>query len=238
MFKKIPYSTHDEWLNLRKQGIGGSDAGLIMGKKQYNNKNIVDLWLEKSGKINKPNETNSAMERGHKLEPFIRQLYAIDNPDMEIREVKELYVHPKYDFIRASLDGEIILPNGNIGILEIKTTTIHQYSYYKELWKNEENNDTIPENYLYQVLHYFLVTDYEFAVLVADIRFKCFEDNSDTFDLNKQLKTYTIYKNEWMNRIEELKQKEIEFWSYVTNDIEPPYIKEYHIGIGGKYGRK
>ena len=100
------------------------------------------------------------------------------------------------------------------------------------------NNDTIPENYLYQVLHYFLVTDYDFAVLVADIRFKCFEDKSDTFDLNKQLKTYTIYKNEWINRIEELKQKEIEFWSYVTNDIEPPYIKEYPIGIGGKYGRK
>ena len=41
-----------------------------------------------------------------------------------------------------------------------------------------------------------------------------------------------------MNRIEELKQKEIEFWSYVTNDIEPPYTKEYPIGIGGKYGRK
>lgn len=65
-----------------------------------------------------------------------------------------------------------------------------------------------------------------------------FRDNSDTFDLNKQLKTYTIHKNEWMNRIEELKQKEIEFWSYVTNDIEPPYTKEYPIGIGGKYGRK
>ena len=101
MFKKIPYSNHHQWLNLRKQGIGGSDAGVIMDVKQYNNKNIVDLWLEKSGKINKPNETNFAMERGHNLEPIIRQLYAIDNPDKEIREVKELYVHPKYDFIRA-----------------------------------------------------------------------------------------------------------------------------------------
>ena len=227
MFKKIPYSTHDEWLNLRKQGIGGSDAGVIMDVEQYNNKNIVDLWLEKSGKITKPNETNSAMERGHKLEPFIRQLYAIDNPDMEIREVKELYVHPKYDFIRASLDGEILLPNGDIGILEIKTTTIHQYSTYKKLWKNEENNDTIPENYLYQVLHYFLVTDYEFAVLVADIRFRYRE--TDEFDLNKEIRTYTIYKDDFKKEIQELKEKEIEFWSYVENNVEPPFIKRLSI---------
>lgn len=49
----IPYSTHEEWLELRKYGIGGSDAGLIMGVPQYKDKkgkqkNIVDLWLEKT----------------------------------------------------------------------------------------------------------------------------------------------------------------------------------------------
>ena len=120
--------------------------------------------------------------------------------------------------MRASLDGEIVLSNKKTGILEIKTTTIHNYSVYLQYWKNN-----IPETYLYQILHYFLVTNYEFAVLVADIRFKCFEE--DEFDLKKEIKTYTIYRDDFKNEIKKLQEKEIEFWSYIENNIEPPLIK-------------
>ena len=68
MFKKIPYSTHEEWLKLRGQGIGGSDASLIMGLPQYKNngkeKNIIDLWEEKRTKVAFHKDiTNDAMEK-------------------------------------------------------------------------------------------------------------------------------------------------------------------------------
>lgn len=229
MFKKIPYSTKEEWLKLRGQGVGGSDAGVIMGFKQFRNngheKNIVDLWEEKRTKVSFHKDiTNEAMERGHKLEDLIRRQYAIDHPDKKINVIKDMYVHEKYDFIRASLDGEIVFKNdkNKIGILEIKTTTVHTYNDYKKKWL-----DGIPDNYLYQVLHYFLVTNYNFAVLVADIRFSYKKE--DEFDLNKEIRTYTINRNDWKEEIQELKEKEIEFWSYVTNDIKPKYEQKFYI---------
>lgn len=230
MFKKVPYSTTEEWLKHRKKGIGGSDAGVIMGFKQFKDehgheRNIVDLWEEKRTK-GVSNKTNEAMERGHKLEDLIRRQYAVDNPDKKINVIKDMYVHEKYDFIRASLDGEITFKNdkNKVGILEIKTTTIFNYDEYKKKWLNK-----IPDNYLYQILHYFLVTDYKFAVLVADLRFRCFEDSSDEFDLKKRIITYTLYKEHFRDEIEELKQKEIEFWSYVENGLKPPYQQKFYI---------
>ena len=219
-FKKILPANRQDWLRLRSLGVGGSDAGIIMGVNKY--KDIIDLWEEKkkSASSNHIEEfTSEAAERGKNLEDIIRKQYKIDNPDKKIYEIKDYYVHKDFDFMRASLDGEIVLSNKKIGILEIKTTTIHNYSVYLEQWKN-----TIPKTYLYQILHYFLVTNYEFAVLVADIRFRCFEE--DELDLKKQIKTYTIYRDDFKKEIQELKEKEIEFWSYVKNDIEPPIIKK------------
>ena len=33
-YKEIDYANEKEWLNIRKKGIGGSDAGAIMGKNK------------------------------------------------------------------------------------------------------------------------------------------------------------------------------------------------------------
>lgn len=37
--------TREEWLQLRRNGIGGSDASVIMGKNPY--RSILQLWEEK-----------------------------------------------------------------------------------------------------------------------------------------------------------------------------------------------
>ncbi|EPU7208284.1 YqaJ viral recombinase family protein, partial [Listeria monocytogenes] len=36
-----------QWLLTRRQGIGGSDAGIIMGLNKY--KTAFELWLDKTG---------------------------------------------------------------------------------------------------------------------------------------------------------------------------------------------
>lgn len=41
--------TREEWLQLRRNGIGGSDASVIMGKNPY--RSILQLWEEKTGKL-------------------------------------------------------------------------------------------------------------------------------------------------------------------------------------------
>ena len=39
----------DKWLELRRQGIGGSDAAAIMGLNPW--KTPMDIWLEKTGEF-------------------------------------------------------------------------------------------------------------------------------------------------------------------------------------------
>ena len=160
-FRELEYKNKDEWHELRRKGLGGSDAGVIAGVNDY--KNIYQLWEEKTGRVEN-NFKSELAQRGNDLEPYIREMYKKDHPDKEILEVNKMYVHPEYDFIRANLDGEIKF-EGKTGILEIKTTTINKKEKFYDNWLN-----SIPESYKYQILHYFLVTGYEFAVLVADIR--------------------------------------------------------------------
>lgn len=40
------------WLNVRAKGIGGSDAGVIMGLNPY--KSAYQLWMEKTGQAEAP----------------------------------------------------------------------------------------------------------------------------------------------------------------------------------------
>ncbi len=60
---KIP-GTREEWLKDRNKGIGGSDAGSVLGLNPW--KSAYTLWCEKTGKITN-NEDNEAMRQGRDL---------------------------------------------------------------------------------------------------------------------------------------------------------------------------
>ena len=53
MSAKILVSTegmsYADWLEYRKQGIGGSDASVVCGINRY--KSPVELWLDKTGQL-------------------------------------------------------------------------------------------------------------------------------------------------------------------------------------------
>ena len=65
--------THDEWLALRRTGIGGSDAGAIMGVSPY--KGAYSVWADKIGKL-PPIEDNEAMRQGRDLEDYVARRFA------------------------------------------------------------------------------------------------------------------------------------------------------------------
>ena len=146
-YREISYANEEEWLNIRKKGIGGSDAGAIMGKNKY--KNIIDVWKDKTGRA-KNNFTSPAAQRGKNLEKNIFNSYKEDHPDKKILEVNKMYVHPKYDFIRANLDGEIIYQDKK-GIGGSDAGAIMGKNKYKniiDVWKDKtgrvQNNFTSP----------------------------------------------------------------------------------------------
>ena len=114
--------------------------------------------------------------------------------------------------MQASLDGELTDPEGRQGILEIKTTNILQ-SMQREKW-----NDRIPDNYYIQVLHYLLVTGYQFVVLRAHLI------SIWGKDVRTHAKHYFIERAEVQDDLDYLLQEEIKFWGYVESGRKPPLI--------------
>src|SRR3954462_1292665 len=70
--------SRDEWLNVRKQGIGSSDAAAAVGLNPYQSQ--LELWLIKTGRDEKlpkidPNDDSSPMYWGTSLESLVAAAY-------------------------------------------------------------------------------------------------------------------------------------------------------------------
>ena len=83
----------------------------------------------------------------------------------------------------------------------------------REKWK-----DRIPDNYYSQVLHYLLVTGYEFVVLRAHL------NSSWGREIRTQVKHYFIEREEVQEDLDYLLREERRFWEYVESGRKPPRI--------------
>ena len=207
----IPIESREEWLKTRKvQGIGGSEAGCVLGVNKYQSN--VDLWELKTGKREAPDLSgNSAVQFGKFAEPLLRELFKQDYPQFTV-DYHEfwMYVNDKYPFIFATLDGEITAPDGSRGILEIKTTTIQNRSQWDE-W-----DERIPDSYYAQILHQLAATGWDFAYLKAYIRY--YVDG----EVRVTIRHYRIDRKDVESDIEWLIQEESKFWDAVKTDRRPP----------------
>ena len=114
-----------------------------------------------------------------------QELFKLDYPEYKVAHHEfRILQSIEYPFMQASLDGELTDQEGRRGILEIKTTNILQSMQY-EKWK-----DRIPDNYYLQVLHYLIVTGYEFVVLRAHL------NSNWGKEVRTQVKHYFIEKKE------------------------------------------
>ena len=67
---------------------------------------------------------------------------------------------------------------GELGVLEIKTTTVNNFGLFMKEWKN-----TIPDPYYSQVMHYHIVTQSKYNFVISDIDFN-WERESEIKDIN------------------------------------------------------
>lgn len=209
--KMIQLNSREEWLKNRTK-IGGSDASAVIGLNPY--KTNVDLWMEKTGQI-VPEDISekSYVKYGTNAEEHLRSLFALDFPQYHVEYVENnMFLNDKYPFAHASLDGQLTDQDGRKGVLEIKTTEILQ-SMQKEKW-----NHRIPDNYYIQLLHYFMVTEYEFAVLKAQLKY----DFSGEIILHT--KHYFIERADVEEDIQYLAKAENDFWKNVTCRTKPALI--------------
>ena len=209
--ERIQFDSFDSWLNAR-HGIGGSDASAVLGLNPY--KTNIELYLEKTGQRMAPDISDKDyVKYGHDAEPLLRSLFALDHPEYKVEYFGDNMIrNEKHPWAHASLDGELTDQDGRKGILEIKTTNILQ-SMQREKWK-----DQIPDNYYIQVLHYLLVSEYEFVELRAQ-RKSVWQGQ-----IRLETKDYHIERLEAEEDIEILKQAEEEFWQKVLKRQQPHLI--------------
>lgn len=187
----------------RQFSIGGSDAAKALGVSKWGT--LRDLYLEKVEGVERPIENFEAVRWGELSEDMVADEAAFRN-NWITRVLEEPITHKKYDFIRGNLD-RIIQVNGEWGVNEVKTA---QAPY--GVW-GEAMTDEVPVDYYWQVVHYMMCGDYNFAYLT--VWFRC----------TPELRVYYIPRRE--DDIKRLEEAEVRFWEdYVIPKKMPPAISE------------
>ena len=201
--------TREEWLKERLNGIGASEASSIVNRNPY--KTNIQLWEEKTGRRTAEDISGKpCVKYGIDAEEHLRKLFALDFPQYEVGyEEFKIIRNSVYPFIFATLDGWLECEDGRLGILEIKTTEIHNPKVWDK-WK-----DRVPDNYYIQLLHQLLATGYDFAILKAQIKYV----SNGTITLTTR--HYTIERSEVQKDIDFLRNAEIDFWDDVKKDRRP-----------------
>ncbi len=159
--------SNNEWLQYRRNGIGGSDIAAICGLSKW--RTPIHVYLEKLGEAPEENKSEAA-EWGTRLEPLIADKFASEHHEWAITEKKVIYCHPEHRWALGNLDRMIICPNRGRGILEIKTAS--------EYLRHEWDNGNIPDYYYVQLQWYLFVTGLEwgyFATLIGGNKYREYE---------------------------------------------------------------
>jgi len=178
-----------EWLQERTKGIGGSDAGVILGLNKY--KTAFELWLEKTGQVEPQEIDSEAIYWGNQMEDVVAKEFE-KRTDKKVRRANFMFSHPEYPFIRANVDRMVV---GESAVLECKTAS----AYLSKEWEADE----VPATYLVQVQHYLGVTGKEkgyIAVLIGGNRFIWKEIERDEELINM---IFEAEKNFWTVNVEQ-----------------------------------
>lgn len=191
--------SRDEWLGVRKRGIGSSDAAAAVGLNPYQSQ--LELWMVKTGRDaalpkTDPNDESSPMYWGTLLEPIVAAHYT-KRTGNRVRRINAVLQHPREPWMLANIDREV-LGAPDVQILECKTAGLNG----ARLWR-----DGVPEYIQLQVLHQLAVTGKpaaDVAVLIC----------------GQELQVHRIERDDAM--IARLMALEREFWRYVETDQAPP----------------
>lgn len=225
--------TEEQWLAEREKGIGGSDAGTIVGVNKYNSP--LQLWSEKTHTTERSFTGNEATKWGHILEPVIAETYAADTGKAivewpvliwsEDEDAKFMYANLDYVEVdpseqfpagKVTVWQELTPPPGIMDIVECKTTGVATMGNVKAWLKGN-----IPESYMVQGYHYLMVLR-SIGINVDHVTFLCFAPGQDppiiVRGMGKRPDDHVLWDEDTSN---DIKTAEEQFWDLVTFNIEP-----------------
>lgn len=207
----------------RSTFLGGSDAAAVMGLSPW--ATPVELWQQKTGRAPKQEPDAAARkryERGHRLEPFIRDMVVeklrANGVEVELITYNERYIDPGYAFLSCEIDFELRL-TGEVVIGDEIITLDGEHvngdaksvtGFARKKWGDEDTED-VPIEYAAQFMHGLMITGRQYCLVAA---LRSFDD-------------VDIY---WVRRDDEtiaaMRQKLVSFWvDCVQADVPPDPIE-------------
>lgn len=190
-------SDHEAWLGSRKEGIGASEVGAILGLSHF--ATPYSVWRQKRG-LDGPTPENMAMIMGHLLEDAVAQRFVLEAEEWTIVKASAadiIYSDPKKPYMRVTPD-RIMKKDKEKALLEAKTTA-----------RAVDPND-LPLSWLCQVQYQMRVTGIHKAFLAWLVNGRDFGYAEIPYD------------GEFVKYIED---RVDEFWAVnVMGGVEPPII--------------
>jgi putative phage-type endonuclease len=186
----------EEWLEARRQGVGGSEVSIILGGNRWTT--AYELWCEKTGRLG-TRDVGEAASWGTLLEDTVAREWA-RRSGATIRRAG-MCADPVYPWRLASVDRVVVEPGTRraVALLEVKTTSARAADL---------TDYDLVERYAVQVLWYLGVTGLPAANLAVLVG-------------GQQLRMLTIPADpDWYEAAGGLVD---EWWSlYVCGGIAPP----------------
>ena len=203
----------------RSKFLGGSDAAAVMGLSPW--ATPVELWMQKTGR--KPKAEPDARQqriydRGHRLEPFIRDMVMDklrdEGVEVELLACNERYVDPEHGFLSCEIDFELAI-TGTVQIGDELVAMDREHvnadaksvsGFARKKW-GEENTEDVPIEYAAQFMHGLMITGRRYCLVAALRSF----DDVDIY--------WTVRDDE---TIAAMRPKLVSFWlDHVVADVAP-----------------
>ncbi|HDR9240052.1 YqaJ viral recombinase family protein [Burkholderia vietnamiensis] len=191
--------SREDWLEVRKNGIGGSDAAAAVGLSPY--MSPLELWLIKTGHDANlprpdPRDTSEPIYWGTLLEPIVSAAYTAQTGN-RVRKINAVLGHPTIPWMIANVDREVVGCR-DVQLLECKTAG----EFGARLWR-----DGVPEYVQLQVQHQLAVTGKQAADVAVLI-------------CGQKLEVHRVVRDDEL--IARLIELEAAFWRFVETDSPPP----------------
>lgn len=174
------------WLEYRKKGIGGSDAGAVCGFNPY--RTAIEVYQDKISREIEEFD-NEAMRQGREFEDYVARRFT-EATGKKVRRANAMYFDENNPFMLADVDRMVVGENAG---LECKTAS----PYSADKW----DDGKIPMSYQLQCYHYMSVCNADawyIAVLIYGREFKFYKMERDEELIADLIR---IEKDFWENNV-------------------------------------
>jgi putative phage-type endonuclease len=209
----IPHHS-DEWFEFRKNGIGGSEIGTVLGINNYDTN--VRLFHEKIGNIEHQKFDNERMFWGRINEDNIARIWSyydgtkdgyVENFNngkivRKCRNINGYIVNPKYPWLFASVD-RLINKDGGFNLITGEPLEQEGLLECKNMsyWVSQRWEDGIPIYHLAQIHQYMAILEIDYAEIAMLVDGGTLQVEKIQRDDELVERILEISKDFWYNRV-------------------------------------